>query len=88
MEELLTFPTSTFYYTSARGSINTDHSNNPVPLIVVGKNLKSNKVLPKGALADVAPTILKLIDIQVPENMTGKDLFQDGPVISTLLSNN
>ena len=88
VEELLTFPTSTFYYTSARGSINTDHSNNPVPLIVVGKNLKSNKVLPKGALADVAPTILKLIDIQVPENMTGKDLFQDGPVISTLLSNN
>jgi bisphosphoglycerate-independent phosphoglycerate mutase (AlkP superfamily) len=55
---------------------------------VVGKNLKSNKFLPKGALADVAPTILKLIDIHVPENMTGKDLFQNAPVISTLLGNN
>lgn len=86
-EELLTFPTSTFYYTSAKGSINTEHSNNPVPLIIVAKDYKS-LILPKGALADISPTILKLFNIPTPEKMTGKNLLEISTVEKTVLSNN
>ncbi|MBU1895715.1 2,3-bisphosphoglycerate-independent phosphoglycerate mutase [Patescibacteria group bacterium] len=52
----------------------TEHSINPVPLIIVGKNLPMKK-LKKGRLADVVPTILKLMDIKKPKEMTGKSLF-------------
>jgi 2,3-bisphosphoglycerate-independent phosphoglycerate mutase len=34
-EELLTFPSSSYFYTTSTGSVNTDHSNNPVPLILI-----------------------------------------------------
>ncbi|MBU0596750.1 sulfatase-like hydrolase/transferase, partial [Patescibacteria group bacterium] len=54
--------------------IMTEHSINPVPLIIVGKNLPMKK-LKKGRLADVVPTLLKLMDIKKPKEMTGKSLF-------------
>lgn len=75
-EELLSFPTSTFYYTSATGSINTDHSANPVPVIIANKNLSGNAtVLKKGSLADIAPTILNITGISVPSQMSGRNLL-------------
>jgi len=75
-EELLTFPSISYFYTSKEGVINTDHSNNPVPLIVVAKEFQGkNSELPKGELSDVAPTILKVMGLQVPEVMTGKNLL-------------
>jgi len=74
-EELLTFPTATYFYTSQSGTINTDHSNNPVPLVVVGKTIPPQARLNKGALSDVAPTILTMMGIEVPSEMTGKSLF-------------
>jgi len=60
----------------ATGEINTEHSNNPVPFIIVhpDPNL-SGKTLAKGILADVAPTILALYGINIPESMTGRNLL-------------
>lgn len=61
---------------SPAGQINTEHSANPVPFIVVGKIfLGQSMILPSGILADVAPTILKLLGIDVPSEMTGRPLL-------------
>lgn len=54
------------------GSPNTAHSLNPVPCVLVGAG---NTKLNKGVLADVAPTILQLMDLPVPTEMTGKPLI-------------
>ncbi len=53
------------------GSPNTAHSLNPVPFIVVDKEIKEVK---NGILADIAPTILNLMGIEKPEEMSGKSL--------------
>ena len=54
-----------------RSSHLTSHTTNPVPMIVVNGSMK----LKKGGLADVAPTILKVMKLQKPKEMTGKSLF-------------
>ncbi|MGB5462445.1 MAG: hypothetical protein WBM92_03690, partial [Aureibaculum sp.] len=48
------------------------HTTNPVPIIVVDNDIKSVK---SGILADIAPSILKLIGIEKPAVMTQKALF-------------
>ena len=53
------------------GSPNTAHSQNPVPCILVSDQYKSIR---EGILADVAPTLLKVMGIDQPEDMTGKSL--------------
>lgn len=53
------------------GSPNTAHSLNPVPFIVVDKDVKS---VDSGILADIAPTILKLMGVEAPKDMTGRSL--------------
>ncbi|SNQ44231.1 2,3-bisphosphoglycerate-independent phosphoglycerate mutase [Cellulophaga lytica] len=53
------------------GSPNTAHTTNPVPLILVDKELKQ---INDGVLGDIAPTILKLIGVKQPELMTQKSL--------------
>lgn len=59
------------------GEIDTEHSANLVPLIVISKELTGqSRTLPRGILADVAPTILALMNIQKPESMTGRNLLQ------------
>lgn len=58
------------------GTVSTEHSVNPVPLIVIAKDLANkDQVLPSGILADVAPTILKLLNIEKPSEMTGRSLI-------------
>ncbi len=58
------------------GEIETEHSANPVPFIAISKELfGKNQMLTSGILADVAPTILKLLEIEVPTSMTGRDLL-------------
>ncbi len=57
------------------GSANTAHSLNPVPFIYVTSN-KSAKVQ-NGVLADVAPSILHIMGLQQPAEMTGKCLISD-----------
>ncbi len=77
-EELTTFPSTTYFYTTSKGTINTDHSNNPVPVVIASKMLQGNAVnFQKGALADVAPTILNLMGLSVPPQMTGNNLLKD-----------
>ncbi|MDR2911707.1 MAG: 2,3-bisphosphoglycerate-independent phosphoglycerate mutase [Alistipes sp.] len=53
------------------GSPNTAHSLNPVPIVVVSDRVAS---VTNGVLADVAPTILKLIGLPQPTEMTGRAL--------------
>lgn len=56
------------------GSENTAHSLNPVPCIFVSNN-KTNVKLENGILADVAPTLLNVMGLNVPKEMTGKNLI-------------
>ncbi|MDD5569930.1 MAG: 2,3-bisphosphoglycerate-independent phosphoglycerate mutase [Bacteroidales bacterium] len=54
------------------GSPNTAHSNNPVPIYLLDDNYKK---ISDGKLCDIAPTILKLMNIDIPKDMTGKILI-------------
>jgi 2,3-bisphosphoglycerate-independent phosphoglycerate mutase len=56
------------------GSENTAHSLNPVPCIYVS-NKNTNVKLQNGILADVAPTLLNVMGLEVPKEMTGKNLI-------------
>ena len=60
---------------NADGTPNTAHSLNPVPFIYVTEN-KQAKVQ-NGVLADVAPSILHIMGLKQPAEMTGKDLIED-----------
>ncbi len=51
----------------------TKHTTNPVPFIVVSNRVKSVK---DGALCDIAPTLLTLAGIDIPSDMTGKNLVE------------
>lgn len=53
------------------GSPNTAHTTNPVPVILIDKDIKE---IHNGVLADVAPTILKLMGVAQPDVMTAKSL--------------
>ena len=54
------------------GSPNTAHTTNPVPIILVDKDLKN---IHNGVLGDIAPTILELMGIEKPTVMTCKSLL-------------
>jgi 2,3-bisphosphoglycerate-independent phosphoglycerate mutase len=56
------------------GKMDTEHSLNPVPFILLGTKIPP-RVLPYGALKDVAPTVLQLMGIPQPLEMTGKSLI-------------
>ena len=58
---------------NADGTPNTAHSLNPVPIVVVSDRVKS---VHDGILADVAPTVLKLMGLEQPAEMTGKALVE------------
>lgn len=53
------------------GSPNTAHTTNPVPIILIDKDLKQIK---DGVLGDIAPTILHLLGVEKPEIMTQNSL--------------
>jgi len=53
----------------------TAHSTNLVPFILVNEKYKGQKLRESGALCDVAPTLLDLLNIPKPEEMTGKSLL-------------
>lgn len=54
----------------------TSHSTNPVPFIIINEKLKNNlKLRSKGRLADIAPTILDLFNIDIPNDMDGRSLI-------------
>lgn len=75
-EEMLTYPSTTFFYTSQKGVLNTDHSNNPVPFLLISQKIKSKSgILRSGGLSDVAPTLLNLMNLSAPPQMTGQSLL-------------
>ena len=53
----------------------TAHTNNLVPLVCVSKQSLTT-INKNGALSDIAPTILNLMDINIPKEMTGQPLFE------------
>ena len=78
-EELMNLQTS---------AIDKEHSTNTIPFIVVAKSLEGKSlglpegigadlslISPTGMLADVAPTILKIMGLPQPEEMTGRSLI-------------
>ena len=54
------------------GNVLTSHSLNKVPFIINNKNIK----LKNGKLSDIAPTILKIMNLPIPEEMTGNVLIE------------
>ncbi|CNK81729.1 phosphoglyceromutase [Yersinia mollaretii] len=57
----------------ATGQAHTAHTSLPVPLIYVGN--KEVKAVEGGKLSDIAPTMLSLMEMEIPQEMTGKPLF-------------
>lgn len=70
------------------GEIDKEHTTNPVPFLVIGRDFMGQAgpagdapegdlslMQPVGVLADVAPTVLKLLGIDQPEEMTGRSLI-------------
>ncbi len=70
------------------GDIDKEHSTNPVPLLIIGNQWEGKNiglpegpgsdlslVTPSGVLADVAPTILKIMGVKKPKEMTGTSLI-------------
>ena len=60
---------------NADGSPNTAHSLNPVPFVYVSEN--KNAKVKDGILADVAPSILHILGLEQPQEMTGNNLIMD-----------
>jgi 2,3-bisphosphoglycerate-independent phosphoglycerate mutase len=56
------------------GGPHTYHTTNPVPFIVVAENGKKFTLKPGGSLRDISPTILGMLGIPEPKEMTGTDL--------------
>ncbi len=67
------------------GEIDKEHSVNPVPFLIVGKDYEApdgtggnpnlSLLTPAGLLADIAPTVLKIMGLPQPEEMTGRSLI-------------
>lgn len=55
------------------GQAHTAHTCEPVPLIYVGRNAQAAE---NGALSDLAPTILSLMELPQPQEMTGRNLMK------------
>jgi 2,3-bisphosphoglycerate-independent phosphoglycerate mutase len=56
------------------GQPHTAHTVGPVPLLYVGE--RSTSLRREGALRDVAPTLLELLDLPQPAEMSGQSLLQ------------
>jgi 2,3-bisphosphoglycerate-independent phosphoglycerate mutase len=56
----------------------TAHTTNPVPFVYIASNgaAGGHEVRSEGTLADIAPTILSIIGVEVPEAMTGESLLR------------
>ncbi|MHB8217836.1 MAG: 2,3-bisphosphoglycerate-independent phosphoglycerate mutase [Candidatus Sulfotelmatobacter sp.] len=58
----------------ATGGPHTAHTTNPVPLIVVAENARQFTLRPNGSLRDISPTMLGMLAVDEPKEMTGHDL--------------
>ena len=57
------------------GTPNTAHTTAIVPFILFDSDNPKKQLREEGTLADIAPTILKMLDIKIPDEMTGKPMF-------------
>ena len=75
--DTLVFPTPVFIIGTYNedGTPNTAHSLNPVPFIYVTNN--NSATVKDGRLADVAPSILHILGLEQPADMTGENLIVD-----------
>ena len=74
-------------YNLQTGEINKEHTNNNVPLFIIGQQYAGKSVItglsgtdlshitPVGVLSDVTPTILKIMGIKKPPSVTGNSLI-------------
>ncbi len=69
----------------AHGNPLTAHTTNPVPLLLVASGLEGT-LAGGGKLGDVAPTLLRIMDLPVPERMTGDNLFTPKSAATPALS--
>ncbi len=60
----------------ADGSPFTAHTTNPVPVVLISEKLKNVKLRTGGILADLAPTLLEMMGLPIPPEMTGKSLIE------------
>jgi len=58
----------------ATGGPHTAHTTNPVPFIVISENAQQFTLRPGGSLRDISPTILGMLSLNEPKEMTGQDL--------------
>jgi 2,3-bisphosphoglycerate-independent phosphoglycerate mutase len=58
----------------ATGGPHTAHTTNPVPFIVLAEDSKQFTLKPDGSLRDISPTILGMLGLDEPKEMTGQDL--------------
>ena len=58
----------------ATGGPHTAHTTNPVPFIVVAENANQFTLKPHGSLRDISPTLLGMMGVDEPREMTGADL--------------
>ena len=58
----------------ATGGPHTAHTTNPVPFIVVSEDAKQYTLTPNGSLRDISPTMLGMLGVDEPKEMTGHDL--------------
>ncbi|HLD20375.1 MAG TPA: 2,3-bisphosphoglycerate-independent phosphoglycerate mutase [Patescibacteria group bacterium] len=63
------------------GHINKQHTSSPVPVLIIGEQFKNHdqnrelyQLIPSGVLADVTPTVLKILNISQPKEMKGTSL--------------
>ena len=56
------------------GGPHTAHTTNPVPFIVISENANQFTLKPNGSLRDISPTVLGMMGLDEPKEMTGQDL--------------
>nr|YP_009500330.1 phosphoglycerate mutase [Gracilariopsis heteroclada]AXE43492.1 phosphoglycerate mutase [Gracilariopsis heteroclada] len=64
------------YMLDANNKPCTSHSINPVPFILVEPHISEYELRHNGNLGDIAPTILELLNLDIPEEMNGKSLLK------------
>jgi 2,3-bisphosphoglycerate-independent phosphoglycerate mutase len=59
------------------GGPHTAHTTNPVPLILVSEDANRYRLRGNGSLRDISPTLLRMLRVEEPKQMSGGDLRVD-----------
>ena len=72
-------PMTAFAAGSGAGMTKTSHTLNEVECIYVAKDAPGTTLAPEGKLCDIAPTALALLGLEIPAEMTAKNLVVSRP---------